>query len=110
MNQAPLPTRPSWDVHWLVWLVTIGLDTAIFGGNLGAMAGYVIYVLVALPFLLAVTAIQRFVVGDGWGASVAKAFVLLVLIGIPTPVASVLGAAGSVAAALSRRGGDAPDR
>ena len=110
MTQTPLAPKSSWHVHWLVWLLTIGLDTVIFGGNLGALAGYLIFAVVALPFVLAVTAVQRFVGGDRWAAAIAKALVLLLLIGIPTPVASVLGALGSVAAALSRRGTGPPLR
>jgi hypothetical protein len=104
MNEIRVREAPAWDVHWLTWLLTIGLDTAIFGGNLGALAGYLLLLLLAVPFFVAVTLIQRVAVGDTWTAAVAKALALLVLVAIPTPVASVLGAAGSVLAALSRRG------
>lgn len=104
MDEPIARRAPVWEVHWLVWLVTIGLDTLIFGGNLGALVGYLILLAVALPFFLAVLFLQRFVVHDGWGAAAGKALVLLLLVAIPTPVASLLGAAGSVAAALGRRG------
>lgn len=92
--EQPKPAVSEPPVHYLSALVTIILDWLWGVPELTAEASVVGLVSVPLFMLatggtcfIAVTMIQHFVAGDGWGKSIAKGLVMGIIAGIPIMVA-----------------------
>jgi hypothetical protein len=69
-------------------LILVALD-GVWGAGEIASVGLAVPVLSASIFVLCgvtVTFLQRFIEGDGWGASVAKGLACGILAGVPFPV------------------------
>ena len=86
--------KPTWmdqlKIHPASALLVIALDTALFGGNFIA-AGILTPITIGVGFLgsfFGVTLIEKFLGREPNGRSVAKGFMLGVITGIPTSIAS----------------------
>lgn len=83
----------------LSWIITIGLDLVwgLFEGVVGLSLVGLVVALVLMPLIfsacsMGVTLVQRYQVGDGWGAALGKGILLGIMAAVPLPIFSIVAA------------------